>query len=80
MIARSPLAPDGFPRIPSIAGLRIVGKATGLKKNGKRDLFMAELSPGSTIAGCIYALALLLCTCCLVPRGVKGRKSACYRC
>ena len=51
MIARSPLAPDGFPRIPSIAGLRIVGKATGLKKNGKRDLFMAELSPGSTIAG-----------------------------
>ena len=51
MIARSPLAPDSFPTIPPIAGLRIVGEACGLKKNGKRDLFMAELSPGSTIAG-----------------------------
>jgi glutamate N-acetyltransferase/amino-acid N-acetyltransferase len=51
MIARSPLAPAGFPALPPIAGLRIVGGACGLKKTGKRDLFCAELAPGSTIAG-----------------------------
>ena len=51
MIARSPLAPERFPTIPQIAGLRIVGEACGLKKDGKRDLFLAELSPDSTIAG-----------------------------
>ena len=51
MIARSPLAPDVFPAMPTIAGLRLVGAACGLKRNGKPDLFLAELAPGSAIAG-----------------------------
>jgi glutamate N-acetyltransferase/amino-acid N-acetyltransferase len=40
-----------LPKIPAIAGVRIAGIASGLKDNGKRDLFVAELAPGSTIAG-----------------------------
>ena len=51
MTARSPLAPDVFPTIPPIAGVRIGGAACGLKRNGMRDLFLAELKAGSTIAG-----------------------------
>ena len=40
-----------LPKIPSVAGVRISGVAAGLKDNGKQDLFVAELVPGSTIAG-----------------------------
>ncbi len=51
MNSRSPLAPDVFPAIPEIAGVRIAGAACGLKRNGKSDLFLAELAPGTVIAG-----------------------------
>ncbi len=51
MNARSPLAPDVFPAIPAVAGLRLAGAACGLKRNGKPDLFLAELAPSSTVAG-----------------------------
>ena len=40
-----------LPKIPSILGVRVSGIAAGLKGNGKHDLFVAELVPGSTIAG-----------------------------
>ena len=42
--------PD-LPKIPAIAGVRIAGIAAGLKDNGKHDLFVAELAPGTTVAG-----------------------------
>jgi len=47
----SPLAPSHFPEIPAIEGVRISGIAAGLKKTGDRDVFLADLSPGTTIAG-----------------------------
>ena len=40
-----------LPKIPSISGVRVSGVAAGLKDNGMHDLFVAELVPGSTIAG-----------------------------
>ena len=40
-----------LPKIPAIAGVRIAGVAAGLKVNGKHDLFVAELAPGTTVAG-----------------------------
>ncbi|MDP6388370.1 MAG: bifunctional glutamate N-acetyltransferase/amino-acid acetyltransferase ArgJ [Alphaproteobacteria bacterium] len=51
MAKRSPLAPKGFPHMPRIAGVRVAGLAAGLKPDGSHDLFMAELAPGSTVAG-----------------------------
>lgn len=51
MFAKSPLAPETFPEIPAIAGVRVAGMAVGLKESGRRDLFVAELAKGSTIAG-----------------------------
>jgi len=47
----SPLAPDAQPALPAIGGVRLGGVAIGLKKNGGRDLMLAVLAPGSTIAG-----------------------------
>src|ERR1700761_1616118 len=54
----SPLAPASQPVLPRIPGIRLGGIAIGLKKNGGRDLMLAELAPGSTIAG---ALTRSLC-------------------
>ena len=50
-LARSPLAPDGFPRLAPLAGVRVAGAATGLKKTGEADLFLAELAPGTSVGG-----------------------------
>ncbi len=47
----SPLAPARFPDIPPIPGLELAGAATGLKKDGQRDLALFALAPGSAIAG-----------------------------
>ncbi len=51
MFAKSPLAPESFPEMPVVAGVRVAGMAVGLKESGRPDLFLAELSKGSTIAG-----------------------------
>jgi glutamate N-acetyltransferase/amino-acid N-acetyltransferase len=48
----SPLAPERFPTLPPVAGVRMTGAATGLKKNaGAFDLMLAEFAPGTTVAG-----------------------------
>jgi glutamate N-acetyltransferase/amino-acid N-acetyltransferase len=54
----SPLAPAKSPALPRIGGVKLAGAAIGLKKNGGRDLMLAELAPGSVIAG---ALTRSLC-------------------
>ncbi|HTJ64501.1 MAG TPA: bifunctional glutamate N-acetyltransferase/amino-acid acetyltransferase ArgJ [Alphaproteobacteria bacterium] len=55
----SPLAPAKQPQLPKIAGVRLAGAAIGLKKNGGRDLMLAELAEGTTVAG---ALTRSLCS------------------
>ncbi len=47
----SPLAPKKFPRLPTVAGVRLAAVACGIKKRVRSDLMVAELAPGSTIAG-----------------------------
>ncbi|WP_108483825.1 bifunctional glutamate N-acetyltransferase/amino-acid acetyltransferase ArgJ [Oceaniglobus ichthyenteri] len=48
----SPLAPaGGFPALPVIAGVRFAAVAAGIKYKGRTDVMLAELAPGSTIAG-----------------------------
>ena len=50
-LTRSPLAPKRFPKLPAIAGLRLGSFAAGLRYRARADLMLAELAPGSTIAG-----------------------------
>ena len=48
----SPLAPTGgFPVLPVIAGVRFAATAAGVKYKERADVMLAELAPGTTIAG-----------------------------
>ena len=50
-LAVSPLAPAQFPDLPVIDGVRFATIAAGVKYQGRTDVMLAELAPGSTIAG-----------------------------
>ncbi|MCL5778013.1 bifunctional glutamate N-acetyltransferase/amino-acid acetyltransferase ArgJ [Limibaculum sp. FT325] len=47
----SPLAPAGFPDLPAIAGVRLAAGAAGVRYKGRLDVMLAELAPGSVMAG-----------------------------
>jgi glutamate N-acetyltransferase/amino-acid N-acetyltransferase len=51
MPAPSPLAPARFPEMPPVAGVRLAAYAAGVRYAGRTDLMVAELAPGSTVAG-----------------------------
>src|ERR1700682_3964433 len=51
MPATSPLAPARFPDLPPIAGVRLAAYAAGIRYTGRNDVMVAELAPGSTVAG-----------------------------
>ncbi len=47
----SPLAPAEFPDLPVIEGVAFATAAAGVKYQGRTDVMLATLAPGSTIAG-----------------------------
>jgi glutamate N-acetyltransferase/amino-acid N-acetyltransferase len=47
----SPLAPASFPKLAPIAGVRLAAHAAGIRYSGRDDMMLAELAPGTTIAG-----------------------------
>jgi len=47
----SPLAPAHFPDLPVIEGVAFATAAAGVKYQGRTDVMLATLAPGSTIAG-----------------------------
>src|SRR5260370_18580210 len=51
MAAVSPLAPAHFPPLSPIAGVRLAAYAAGIRYEGRDDMMLAELAPGSAIAG-----------------------------
>src|SRR5271163_3437693 len=46
----SPLAVN-LPELPPLAGVRLGAAAAGIRYKGRNDLVMAELAPGTTVAG-----------------------------
>ncbi len=50
-LAVSPLAPERFPEIPVIPGVRFAAGCTGMRYRNRDDLMLAELAPGTTVAG-----------------------------
>ena len=48
---RSPLAPDRFPDLPVIDGVSFAATAAGVRYQGRTDVMLAVLQPGTTIAG-----------------------------
>jgi glutamate N-acetyltransferase / amino-acid N-acetyltransferase len=51
MTAVSPLAPERFPELKPVAGVRLAAFACGIRYTGRDDLMLAELAPGSAVAG-----------------------------
>ncbi len=47
----SPLAPESFPAMSPITGVRLAAHAAGIRYSGRDDMMVAELTPGSTVAG-----------------------------
>ena len=48
----SPLAPKGgFPSLPTVRGARFASVEAGVRYSGRVDVMLAELAPGSVIAG-----------------------------
>lgn len=50
-LAKSPLAPAGFPDFPEINGVRFATGHSGMKYQGRDDVMLAEFAPGTTAAG-----------------------------
>lgn len=48
---RSPLAPADFPALPVIDGVRFATAQAGVKYQGRTDVMLALLAPGSVVAG-----------------------------
>ncbi|MGR3580883.1 MAG: bifunctional glutamate N-acetyltransferase/amino-acid acetyltransferase ArgJ [Sagittula sp.] len=51
MPPKSPLAPETFPDLPVIAGVRLSAVAAGVKYKNRTDVMLAVLDPGSVVAG-----------------------------
>lgn len=47
----SPLAPDHFPVLPPIAGVRFAAAAAGVRYQGRTDVMLAVMQPGTAVAG-----------------------------
>ncbi len=47
----SPLAPESFPTLGSIAGVKFATVQAGIKYKDRNDLLLAEFAPGTTVAG-----------------------------
>jgi glutamate N-acetyltransferase/amino-acid N-acetyltransferase len=47
----SPLAPERFPDLPPIAGVKLATAHCGIRYKGRTDLMVALLDPGTTVAG-----------------------------
>jgi glutamate N-acetyltransferase/amino-acid N-acetyltransferase len=47
----SPLAPEQFPDLPPVAGVRLATAAAGIRYPGRTDVLMVLLDPGTSAAG-----------------------------
>lgn len=50
-VVLSPLAPARYAQLPPLAGVRLATTAAGVRYQGRTDVLMALLSPGTTVAG-----------------------------
>jgi glutamate N-acetyltransferase / amino-acid N-acetyltransferase len=48
---RSPLAPNGFPDLPVVKGVRFATTAAGVVYSGRTDVMLAVMDPGTAVAG-----------------------------
>jgi len=49
--AVSPFAPASFPALAPVKGVRLAAAAAGVKYHGRDDVMLAEMAPGTAVAG-----------------------------
>jgi glutamate N-acetyltransferase/amino-acid N-acetyltransferase len=47
----SPLAPEHFPDMPPVAGVKLATASAGIRYAGRTDVLLATFDPGTTVAG-----------------------------
>jgi len=47
----SPLAPEGFPKLPMIDGVRFAAVEAGVRYEGRKDVMLAVCDPGTVVTG-----------------------------
>ncbi len=50
-LPKSPLAPEFFPKMPSVKGVSMATAMAGIKYQGRTDLLLMTFEPGATIGG-----------------------------
>jgi glutamate N-acetyltransferase / amino-acid N-acetyltransferase len=73
----SPLAPAAFPALPAVAGVRLATGACGVKYEGRTDVLLAEMPPGTAVAGTLTqsktaSAPVLWCKECLPEGEARG--------
>ncbi len=51
MVAKSPLAPERFPDMPPVPGVRLATAACGVRYKDRTDVLVAAFEPGTTVGG-----------------------------
>ncbi len=73
MVNRSPLAPDRFPDLPAVGGVRMAARACGIRYTGRADVLLVVMPEDTAVAGLLTRSATASapvdwCRACL-PRG-----------
>ncbi|TDQ84195.1 glutamate N-acetyltransferase [Dongia mobilis] len=71
----SPLAPNVFHQPPALPGARLAARACGVRYQGRTDVMLLELAPGSTIAGVLTRSLTASAPVDLCRRHLKGGKA-----
>ncbi len=75
MPERSPLAPERFPDMPEVAGVRLAATACGIRYSGRMDLMLALVDPGATVAGVFTRSAMASAPVDWCRSGLRGGKA-----
>jgi len=74
-VPRSPLAPDGFPKLPPLAGVRIATRACGVRYKGRTDVCLMAFAPGTAAAGVLTRSLTASAPVLWCRKALKGRRA-----
>jgi glutamate N-acetyltransferase/amino-acid N-acetyltransferase len=71
----SPLAPKTYPTLPPIKGVRLATASAGIRYQGRTDLMVAEMAPGTTVGGVVTKSLTASAPVDLCKANMKGGKA-----
>ncbi len=74
--AVSPFAPERFPDLPAVKGVRLAAGAAGVRYTGRDDVMLAEIAPGASVAGVFTTSRTRAAPVLLCQRNLAGRGAA----